>query len=82
MIWTCVARVEFDDKSLAWNIDNHLPPHFSTHRYHNLDHLSVLAFLCHSVASPCCESQTALSMADRPLAVVENILVIDVKVSC
>ena len=80
-IWTCVARVEFDDKSLAWNIDDHLPPHFSTHRYRDLDHLSVLAFLCHGVASPCCESQTASSTADRPLAVVENILVIDVKVS-
>ena len=35
----------------------------STHWYHDLDHLSVLAFLCCDVASPCCESQTALSMA-------------------
>ena len=76
-----MARVEFDDKFLAWNIDDHLPTHLSTHRYRDLDHLSDLAFLCRGVASPCCESQIVLSTADRPLVVVENILVIDVKVS-
>ena len=57
-------------QTLARNISDHLPLHLSLHQYCNLDHL------CPGMASLCCEGHVTVSMADRPLAAMLNILVI------